>query len=122
MRYAKSSDGRLQGRDFYCPFTEDKGEYALVRPLTDTAMNELRIDAVKEAGADEALAAKIFMRRQLQKAVTGWQGFYDAAGNELRYSPEMLKEICECDPEFAGLLALRIRNVARLGELAERKN
>lgn len=107
---------------FIVPFTEDKSEYCLVRPMTDTALNSLRIEAAKEGGADEALAGRIFLKKMLQKAVVNWVGFYDVAGHELKFSPEMLAQICECDPEFAGLLSLRIRNVARLGELEERKN
>lgn len=107
---------------FVLPFTEDKSEYVLVRPQTDTSISSLRIDAMKEGGADDELAGKIFIRKLLQKSIAGWCGFYDAAGHELRYSPEMIAEICECDPEFASLLSLRIRNIARLGELEERKN
>lgn len=107
---------------FIVPFTEDKSEFALVKPLTDTQVNNIRNDASREAGADEQLAGKFFVRKLLEKSVTGWRGFYDVAGNSLEYSRETLREICECDPEFAAGLALRIRNVARLGELEERKN
>lgn len=74
-----------------------------------------------KAWKDEELGSRIFMRKMLQKAVAGWAGFYDVAGNELKFSPAMLGEICGCDPEFADLLALRIRNVARFDELEERK-
>ena len=107
---------------FVLPFTEDKSEYALVKPMTETALNALRTESAKEGGADEQLAGKIFVRKLLQKSLAGWTGFYDAGGNELPFSPEIIAEICECDPEFAALLVLRIRNVARIGELEERKN
>lgn len=107
---------------FIVPFSEDKTEYAVVKPLTDTDIEAIRNEAAKEGGADESLMHKFFLRRLLAASVTGWQGFYDVAGNELAFTPEMLREICECDPEFAAALAIRIRNVARMGELEERKN
>lgn len=107
---------------FIVPFTEDKSEYVAVRPLSDTEMNTIRLEASKEAGCDDDLANRFFLRKLLEKSLTDWQGFYDVAGNELAFSKEIIKEVCECDSEFAAGLALRIRNVARIGEIAERKN
>ena len=43
-------------------------------------------------------------------------------GEPLPCTPEVIKEICECDSEFTGGLMLRIRNVARIGEIEEAKN
>ena len=43
-------------------------------------------------------------------------------GEPLPCTPEVIKEICECDSEFTGGLMLRIRTVARIGELEEVKN
>ncbi len=107
---------------FILPFTADKSECAYVKPLTDSEVDKIRKKAAKEGGADETLTAKYFTRAFLQASITDWQGFYDAAGNEISYSPEMVKEVCECDPEFANMMAFKIRNIARLGELEERKN
>lgn len=107
---------------FILPFTDDKSEYAVIKPLTDSQLAQLRIDAAKEAGADTDLEGGIFVRLLLRESVQNWQGFYDVAGKELPFSQEVLKDICESDPDFAAALALRVRNVARLGELEERKN
>lgn len=107
---------------FFVPYTDDKREGVFVKPLTETAMFKLRDEAAKEGGADEHLSISILTRKLLQASITDWQGFYDAAGHEMPCTPEVIKEICECDPEFASGLMFRIRNVARLGELEEQKN
>lgn len=111
-----------RNRTFVLPFTGDKSECAYIKPLTDTEIDKVRKQAIKEGGADEILVQKYFTRLFLMESVTGWQGFFDVAGNEIPYSPEMVKEICECDPEFALLTYRRVINVARAGELEERKN
>lgn len=111
-----------KNRTFILPFSDDKSECAYIKPLCDSEINKIRLDAAKEAGADEDLVSKYFTRLFLEKSVTGWRGFYDAGGNELPYSRETLREICECDPEFVALMLLRIRSIARYGELEERKN
>lgn len=107
---------------FVLPYTDDKKECAYIKPLTDKALNRIRREASKESGTDEALFNHFFLRGFLQESIVGWEGFFDAAGQEIPYSLEMVKEICECDPEFATGMALRIRNVARFGELDDRKN
>lgn len=107
---------------FILPYSDDKRECAYIKPLCDTEINRIRRDAAKEAGTDESLFNSFFMRIFLQEAIVGWEGFFDAGGHEISYTREMVKEICECDPEFAAGMVLRIRNVARLGELDDRKN
>ncbi len=87
---------------FCLPFSGDKSECAWVKPLTETEINRLRQDAAKEAGADEELAGKYLIRGMLLKSITGWQGFYDAGGKDIPCTPEMIREICECDPDFCG--------------------
>lgn len=111
-----------KNRTFILPFTADKSECAYVKPLTETDIDKIRKQAAKEGGADEVLITRYFNRAYLMESITGWQGFYDAAGNEIPYSPEMVKEICECDPAFAFETLRRVRDIARLGELDERKN
>lgn len=111
-----------KNRTFILPFKGDKSEMAYVKPLTDTELERIRKQAAKEGGADEMLTQKYFVRLLLIESITGWQGFYDVAGNAIPYSPEMVKEICECDPEFATQTVLRVRNIARVGELEEIKN
>lgn len=111
-----------RNRTFILPFTQDKTECAYIKPLTDTAISKIRNQAAAEGGADDMLTNKYFLQHFLEQSITGWQGFFDVAGNEIPYTQETLKEICECDPDFAALMAMRIRNVARQGELDERKN
>lgn len=109
-------------KTFVLPFSEEKQEFALVKPLSDTEINKITLSAAKEGGADIDLTSKYFTRLFLEASLTGWQGFYDVAGNEIPFSREMIREICECDPEFAAIMVLRIRQVAKYGELEERKN
>lgn len=111
-----------RNRTFILPFSDDKSECAYVKPLTDTEIDRIRLKAATEGGADDNITTRYFTRYFLEEAVTGWKGFYDVDGLEIPYSKEMLKEICECDPEFAAIMVLRIRSVARFGELEERKN
>lgn len=107
---------------FFIPYTEDKSEGVTIKPLTETTMFKLRDEAAKEGGADDNMALSIFNRKMLQTCITDWVGFYDAAGKELPCTSEVIKELCECDPEFASGLLLRIRAVARIGTLEEQKN
>lgn len=107
---------------FVLPFTEDKTERAYIKPMTDTEINRIRMKAALEGGADDNLTAQYFTRYFLEEAVTDWAGFYDAKGVEIPFTREAIKEICECDPEFAAVMVLRVRNIARVGELEERKN
>lgn len=62
------------------------------------------------------------MVKLLQKGLAGWQGFTDMEGEEIPFSTEKVKELCECDPDFMAGLATRIQHVARMGELEDRKN
>lgn len=107
---------------FILPYSDDKTEYATIKPVTDSMISRIRTRATSEAGADEQLAGKYFTQHFLEESITGWSGFYDVAGKEIPFSRDALKEICECDPAFVEIMALRIRNVARQGELEERKN
>lgn len=111
-----------KNKTFVLPFTDDKSECAYIKPLSDTEIRNIQLKAATEGGADEQLAAKYFTRIFLQEAITGWKGFFDVAGNEIPHSIEAIKDICECDPEFAAIMVLRIRSIARMGELEERKN
>lgn len=107
---------------FFVPYTDDKSEGFFVKPVTETDLLKIRIDAAKEAGADNDLADVIARRLVLQRHVQSWQGFFDVAGNEIPCTPEAIKEVCECDPAFADGMAMRVRSVARIGELEEQKN
>ena len=109
-------------RTFFIPYTADKSEGMYVKPLTETMIQKLRNEASKESGGDEQLASAYLVRNMLKEAIKDWVGFVDMAGNPLPCTPEVIKEICECDSDFMGGLLLRIRNVARIGELEEVKN
>lgn len=111
-----------RNRTFILPFTPDKSECAYIKPLTDTEIGKIRNQAAAEGGADDTLVNKYFLQHFLEQSITGWQGFFDVAGNEIPYTHETLKEICECDPAFSEHMGMRIRNIARQGELDERKN
>ena len=107
---------------FFVTYNEDKTEGVHLKPLTDTAKGKLRNDAQKEAGADDAQTGAIFVRKMIQASVQDWKGFFDVAGDGILCTPDSIKEICECDSEFTAGLMFRIQNVARIGELEERKN
>lgn len=111
-----------RNRTYILPYSDDKSECAYVKPVTDSMINKIRNQAASEAGADEQLAAKYFTLHFLEESITDWKGFFDVAGQEIPFTRESLKEICECDPAFVEVMAVRIRNVARQGELAEIKN
>ena len=107
---------------FFVTYNEDKTEGVYLKPLTDTMKGKLRNEAQKEAGADDAQTGAILVRKMIQESVQDWKGFYDMAGAEIPCDKEHIKEICECDSEIAAGLMFRIQNVARMGELEERKN
>ena len=107
---------------FFIPYSEDKREGVYAKPLTDSEINRITIDAAKEGGADQDRAKRFFIKNFLQKSLTGWDGFYDVSGKDIPFGPDAIKEICECDPEFTAGLVLRLRNIARVGELEDRKN
>lgn len=114
--------GAYKDATFCLPYTPDKTECAFVRPLTESMRNQLRRDATLEAGADATLADRFFARAALKRALSGWQGFYDAAGKEIPFSPEAIDDICACDPDFVAMMLARILGVARCGELDDAKN
>jgi hypothetical protein len=107
---------------FFIPYSEDKREGVFTRPVTATMQMRIQNEAVKEAGADLSLAERFVVVKTLQEVLTGWKGFYDVKGVEIPFSGRAVQEICECDPEFAAMLATRIRHVARLGEIEDEKN
>ena len=107
---------------FFVPYAQDKSEGVYVRPVTATLQRRLQNEAAKEAGADMGLAEGYAVVKMLQAALVGWQGFFDVTGKEIPFSEQAIREICECDPEFAAALALRIRHVARMGEVDDIKN
>lgn len=112
----------FKDKSFFVPLSKDKSEGVFVRPVTATLRRQVQQEAIKEAGADTSIAEFYAVVKLLQKGLTGWQGFVDMTGGEIPFSAEMVKELCECDPDFMAGLATRIQHVARMGELEDRKN
>ncbi len=111
-----------KSKTFFVPLTLDKSEGFWAKPLTESDMAELRREAVKEAAGDEDIAAALMVRKIIIAKVTDWQGYLDASGQELPCTAEVKAEICACDPVHAADMALRIRNIARMGQKDDTKN
>ena len=107
---------------FFVPQNVEKTEGFSCTPLPLTLQQKLLNEARKEAGGDDQLVTSIYQRKALQNCVKSWVGYTDVAGVELECSPEVIKEICNCDPSHTTNMQIRLENVARLGELEERKN
>lgn len=118
----KMMTGEFAQRTFYIPWTTDKSEGVWARPLTLTRRAELRREAQLEAGMDEDLATSNFCRLMLTESIEDWQGFRNAAGEDIPHSREAVAALCEYDPVLAAEMLARISAMAREGELAERKN
>lgn len=112
----------FKDKAFFVPLSKDKSEGVFVRPVTATMRRQVQQEALKEAGADASIADFYTVVKLLQKGLTGWQGFQDMEGQEIPFSIEMVRELCECDPDFMAGLAARIQHVARMGEMEDRKN
>ena len=100
----------------------DKSEGIWVRPITRTQLNEAYRKAALEAGADAELAEALVSLRVLENSLVDWKGFFDANGNSIDYSGEILREVWENDPAMFANIYWRIREIARMGELDDQKN
>lgn len=102
--------------------TADGSAWLTCKPVVGSKLAEITRNVLAEAGFDQSLAAAMLPGAMLQAYVTGWQGLVDIHGDEIPYSEEMLREICEHDPEFAEQQLGRLRRIAREGRLEEEKN
>lgn len=109
-------------KTFYVPLTLDKSEGFWARPVTETDMTEYRRQCGKEAGGDEDLMNSLILKRILMDKVVDWQGYRDAAGQDLPCTPEVKAAICVSDPVHVAEMVLRIRNIARMGMVDDAKN
>ncbi len=107
---------------FFLPYSRDKSEGVWCKPLTMTKRNELRRQAQIEAGMDTDIADAYLTRAMLEESIVDWKGFWTASGEEIPYSKEVLRDMCECDPGTAVTMLARILEIARMGELEDKKN
>lgn len=99
---------------------KDEGLYA--KPVSLTERRRIALDAMRESGGDLVLAGHIETERLLQASLTGWVGLWDSGGKEIPFSQENISMICEHDPDAAADFSVRVKNIARLGELDDEKN
>lgn len=113
---------KFSGSTFRLSLTTDGSAYLLCRPIFATKVHEVTAKAIAECGFDSSLASRLIVERLLEASVSGWSGLNDINGDQIEYSPEMLREVCEADPEFAMAQVERIRRIAREARLEEEKN
>ena len=98
---------------FFLPYSRDKSEGVWCK---------LRRQAQIEAGMDTDIADAYLTRAMLEESIVDWKGFWTAGGEEIPYSKEVLRDMCECDPGMAVTMLARILEIARMGELEDKKN
>lgn len=107
---------------FRLPLTADGSAYLLCKPIFATKVHDITAKAIAECGFDSNIASRLIVERLLEASVSGWSGLNDINGDKIEYSTEMIREICEADPEFAMAQVERIRRIAREARLEEEKN
>lgn len=107
---------------FFIPYTSDKEEGVLVKPLSKTIRREIRDQAIQQAGHDQAITEDFIFRTMLEMSIKDWKGFFDVKGQEIPYTKETLKACMAVDPDFFTSLYTRILHVARFGALQDEKN
>ena len=107
---------------FRLPLTQDGQSYLVCKPILGTKLNEVTRNCIAECGFDAQLAASRIIQAVLEECVIGWTGIADINGQDIPYSVEMLREICDADAEFAATQVDRIRRIAREARLEEEKN
>ena len=107
---------------FRLPLTREGDAWLLCRPVLGTRQNEITRNCIAESGFDAQLAASRIIQSLLEESVIGWTGLTDINGQDIPYSVEMLREICETDADFAATQVDRIRRIAREARLEEEKN
>lgn len=107
---------------FRLPLTPDGKSWLLCKPILGTKQNDITRNCIAESGFDAQLAASKIIQALLEETVVGWEGLVDINGENIPYSVEILREICETDVDFAAAQVERIRRIAREGRLEEEKN
>ena len=107
---------------FRLPLLSDGSAYLLCCPILASKLYEVSTKSFAEAGFDSQLAAHNMIYDLLSASIKGWFGLVDVEGKEIPFSLEMLKDICEADPDFASRQLERIRHIAREARLEEEKN
>lgn len=114
--------GEFAQRVFFLPFSTDKTEGVYVKPVTMTRRRELQHESNVEAGMDADLAMTYFIKKILQESIIDWIGFQSVEKQEVKYSKEVVADLCEHDMLMANTIFERINTMARSGELQEQKN
>jgi hypothetical protein len=107
---------------FRLPLTSDGTAYLLCKPVLATKLSEISRQVMAEVGFDAHIAAAKLPAALLESYVIGWHGLQDMNGAEIKFSTDMLKEVCEADPDFAAQTLERLRRIAREAHLEEQKN
>lgn len=107
---------------FRLPLTSDGSAYLLCKPVLATKLSEISRQVMAECGFDAHISTLKLPAALLEAYIVGWSGLQDINGDEIIFSVEMLKEVCEADTEFAAQTLERLRRIAREAHLEEAKN
>lgn len=107
---------------FFVPLNKDKSEGFWTKPFTRTQYNTAKREAMLEAGADTDLAEAMTTLKLMESNIVDWKGFYAPTGEDIPYKREVLRDLWENDMAIFMQLYLCVRDVARLGEIDDRKN
>lgn len=108
--------------EYFVPLNPAKTEGYWGRPISATERRKIAQEAIKEAGGDMLLGNHLEMGKMLSIGLTRWIGMVDMGGAEIPFSGEVLRMICEYDPDAMAGFLHRLRNIARFGELEDQKN
>ncbi len=107
---------------YFLPLTPQKTEGVYARPLSSTERRKATMEAAREAGGDMIVGTYLESVKMLEMSLVDWKGFVDMGGEEVKFSPGIVKTVCETDPDLMAQILGRIKNVARYGEEDDRKN
>lgn len=107
---------------FFLPYSRDKSEGVYCKPITQTRRNEIRRNAMVEAGMDSDIGEAYWCRDMLKETILDWKGFWSPTGEAIPCTPEAIADMCESDPVFAMTMLTRILSIARTGDLEDQKN
>lgn len=109
-------------REFFIPLDQHKTEGVYAKPVSSTTRRKLAQIALRDAGGDVLVANYLESVAFLQESLSGWKGMYDIMGNEIAFSSDVVRMVCEYDPDAAANFVHRVKNIARFGDLEDEKN
>jgi len=113
---------KYQQATFRVDLTHDGEAYLLCKPLSATGQHEILKKLLAENAYDSSLASFKALTATLEVQIVGWGGLVDIQGQEVVYSKEMLKELCEVESALMSRQMERLKHIAREGRLEEEKN